>query len=481
MNICRYISNNAEHHPDKPALIEQGRELSYQALDNLVRRTAAHLKALGVCESARVGLCLRDDIDHLIILLGVIRLGGVVVAIEWRSPIAERTRVAKAFDLSVVLFEADIAPPVVSADTIPLDAVWHDSVNRATAIETMADNGALPLGLLATSGTTGQPKGISVTHDQTFARFVSSWLAYGWQRGDVYFAATSFSFAVGREYALFHLIAGNTIVLSSPMFAPSDYVEAVNRSGATVAFMVPTVVRSMLREAGNITLLPHLRVLCVSGDMFDGPEKDDARRLISPHLHEVYGTAGVGAISVLIPRDMPDHSGSVGRPLPTVEVEIVDNEGRTCAAGEDGLIRVRGAGVADGFYGAAEAEAVGCESFSHGWYYPGDVGILSASGYLSLRGRIGDVVVRDGANVSIREVEAVLRTHSAVAEAAIVAQADGEHGKRLVALVVTLEPVSSHALLAHCRRNLASFKMPNQVVFVDALPNRPMKNGRKLT
>ncbi len=472
MNICDYIANNARYHPDKPAIVEQGRTLTYRELDLLVRRTASHLRALGVTQGARAALCLKDDADHLIVLLGVVRIGAVAIVFDWRAPIAERKRLAAVFDPSLVLYEADMAPP---SDThnVAVDDTWHEEVARIGPTDRVPHDGSLPLGILATSGTTGRPKGLVVTHDQTFARFVSSWLGYGWRRGDTYFSATPFTFAVGREYPIFHLIAGNTIVMHPSIFRLSEYVEAVNRSKATVVFAVPAVIRSMLDIAQDHPLLPHLRVLCVAGDRFYPDEKNETRRLISPHLHEVYGTAGIGAVSVLTPAEMAAHAGTVGRPLPTVEIEIVNADDRPCAADVEGVLRCRGNGLASGFYGKGTISEESGECFRNGWYYPGDRGLLAGSGHLALLGRRGDVIIRDGANINIWEVEAVLRGHSGVADVAVIGCENAEHGQDVAAVIVPRGQPTQGDLLKYCRVHLAGYKIPARIVFVDSLPKGP--------
>jgi acyl-CoA synthetase (AMP-forming)/AMP-acid ligase II len=467
VNLADAIAGHARAQPDALALVDGDRRLRYAELDRQIRQGAAYLRALGVAAGDAIAICLGDNADHVVAFLSAARLGAVSVPIDWRAPPMERSRIAAGLGAKLALVEAG-APRFGDLPSIAVDARWYAEVERQDAAEAFPSEADAPLMIGLTSGTTGAVKGMLVTHRQMHARILpfDAVLALGPHR---YLSASPLAFSAGRGYCLTHLVRGHTVVLHPPLFAAEEYVEVANRAHATVGFVVPTILRALLALPPAVgPLLPRLQALICAGAPTHPEEKRAALRHLTPNLHEIYGTVGTGPITVLGPRDIAEHADTAGRPHSIWHVEIVDESDRPLARGGAGRLRVRGPGAASRLESGG---VVAGESIRDGWYYTGDVAALDDAGFLHLKGRASDMILRGGSNIYPDEVEAVLAEHSAVADAAVVGRPSPQLGEEVVAVVVTRAPVSTDELIAHCRRRLTAYKLPAEIVFAPELPH----------
>ncbi|MGH7124799.1 MAG: class I adenylate-forming enzyme family protein [Stellaceae bacterium] len=466
MNLAETISLHARSQPRIPALVDAGRTVDYAELDRLIRQGAAHLSSLGIGAGDAVAICLGDNAHHVIAFLSAARLGAVSVPIDWRAPPTERNRIAHSLDVKLALVDVGV-PALADVPTRTVDARWYaDADSRDASQEFPADPDAvLMIGL--TSGTTGPAKGMLVTHRQMHARTIpfDAILPPGPHR---YLSASPLAFSAGRGYCLTHLVRGHTVVLHPPLFAADEYVEIANRSQATVGFVVPTTLRALLDlPAPAGPLLPGLGALICAGAPTHPEEKRAALERLTPHFHEIFGTVGTGPITVLKPRDIAEHAETAGRPHEIWRAEIVDEADRVLPAGAAGRLRVSGPGAASRLESGSVAAG---EAVRDGWYYTGDIAALDAEGFLRLKGRAGDMILRGGSNVYPDEVEAVLVEHAAVAEAAVFGRPSPQLGEEVVAVVVARGPITVDELIAHCRRRLSAYKVPAAIVFAAELP-----------
>ena len=194
---------------------------------------------------------------------------------------------------------------------------------------------------------------------------------------------------------------------------------------------------------------------------------------MSPRLIEYYSSTEGGGISYLTGEDAahPDREASVGRPVFAVDVECVDEMHRPLPPGEVGRIRYRGPAVATGFWNDTDASA---EAFRDGWYYPGDLGMRDAQGFLYLNGRVKDMIIRGGINIYPGDIEAALQLHPAVVEAAVVGWPSREFNEEVAAFVIANGAIDAHELRELCRSRLASYKVPREVFVVPELPRNSL-------
>lgn len=467
MNLAAPLAHHARARPDHPAIVAGDTRILYKDLDGIVRRTAALLAARGIRQGDVVGLALRDTPDHLISILALAARGAVVLPLDWRWTAAEQERVAQHFNAVAVLLEPH-APWNGPAVTLRCDAGWQAEAKRTPSLDTLPDDQDLPFLLSLSSGTTGAVKGPLVTHGQFLRRYWPHWINMGLNAQSRFVSATPLYFGGGRTFALSQLFSGGTVILFPPPYEPQELVEEVNRRQATALFLVPTLLRRLLAlEAGDGALMPSLTLLLSSGSALHANERRAIRQQLTPHLYEMYATTEGGGVSLLTPEDQRTHGDSVGRALFGVEVEVVADDGTVLPPGATGVLRYRGPGCATRLHGASADDA---GMFVDGWFYPGDIGLLDEDGYLFLKGRRKDVIIRGGVNIHPTEVEEVLLSHPGVAEAAVAGKASAELGEEVVAFVVLAAGTTVAELRTLCEARLAPYKRPSTIEVVDDMP-----------
>ncbi|MBI3513574.1 MAG: acyl--CoA ligase, partial [Proteobacteria bacterium] len=427
MNLAAYLAYHALGRPRHPAIVDAGRTISHGELDLMVRRAAAWLRSQGVAPGDRVGVRLSDSAEHLIHLLALARLGAIALPLDWRWTRAEVERVARRFVPKLVLDEPD-ANLLSDVLQVTPGARWTTVEPDAQPPHGGADT---PLLVSLSSGTTGEPRGPTVTHGEMLARFMTQFVTLTFNGDDTYLCATPLYFGAGRSFCLSHLIAGATVCLLPPPFEADDLLAAVRRWQPTTMFLVPTLLRRLLPLAdadGQAPLLPSVRALVSSGSATHAEERAAILMRLTPNLFDYYASTEGGGISVLAPADQLSHAGTVGRPAFAVAVEVVDADDRAVAAGTVGRLRYRGPGVA--------ADAGDGTRRPGGWFYPGDLAAIDGDGFVTLKGRAADVIIRGGVNIFPAEIEQVLLAHPGVREAAVVGQRSRERGEEIAAFVV---------------------------------------------
>ena len=465
LSIAEAVAHNARRKPDHPALEQGGRVFSYAELDRRVRQIAHRLRAAGLTEGDIVGLSLPDTIDHMAIMIGVLRMGAIVLPMDVRWTDEEKRRVATFFGAKRIITSD---APINDFNTLVTDAAWDAAVEAADPGGSFPDDLDAPIFLSLSSGTTGMPKGPLVTHRHMTMRFMGQCVTLGFNENDRKLLATPLYFGGGRYFTLCALYFGGTTVFYPPPYQPKDLIETVNRESATILFLVPTLLRRLLTlsEPGKV-LMPKLRILISSGSILHAEEREHIKAQLSPNFVNLYSSTEGGAVSVLQSSAGPEKAGSVGRAAYRTEFEIVDEEDRVVPAGEVGRIRHRSPWLPDGFYNDPEESRI---YFKHGCYYTGDLGKVDEDGFLYVVGRTKDMIIRGGINIYPAEIEQTLLSHAAVHDAAVVGWESTEFGEDVAAFVLREGDVEEAELIEHCRASLASYKVPKAVFFVEELP-----------
>jgi acyl-coenzyme A synthetase/AMP-(fatty) acid ligase len=451
--------------PKVAALIEGERIITYAGLADCILRTAGHLAKFGIVRGDRVGLCLKDDSQHVIALLAVAFLGATAVQIDTRSRPSERSRILDAIPvrlaIATVKNDKGINCPKMLLDG-GLQLVIAGEIPTLNSVE----DWHTPIATLASSGTTGLPKFTTATHFQ-YLFHILSYLEVIPPRRHRYFSTLPLYFSAGRVACLAHLLRGDTLILYPAVSSPEEFIENVIQNRITIAFVVPSVLRQLLAISDRHSpLLPEIDLLISGGAPLFAEEKLQIIRKLTPHFCELYGTAALGPMSALREEDIPDRPTSVGRLFSFIDVEIVDDRDRSLRPGVTGQLRCRGPGLTSPVSMASPAPT----DFRNGWYYPGELGTVDELGYIFLQGRTSEVIFRGGAKIFPIEVEAVLQTHKCVTEAAVVGRALPNNEQEAVAFVVLKHPSTSGELLAHCRTRLTAFKVPREIHIVAELP-----------
>jgi O-succinylbenzoic acid--CoA ligase len=414
-------------HLDRIALVDGDRRLTYGELATKAAVAARRLAARGIGPGDRVATLLPAGLEFAVLLHAVPLLGAALVPLSDRLTAAERRRRCE-----------DAHPRVL------LEAPLEDGMEAEVALRTGPDAEAIHT-VLYTSGTTAQPKRVELTWANHRASALASAERLGMENDDAWLCCLPVHHVGGLAILLRSSLYGTTAVLH-PRFDAERVVAALGTGEVTLISLVATMVRR-LAEAG-LDSAPRLRAALVGGGPVPrGVLEWGAERGLP--LVQTYGmTETASQIATLRVQDALGGRGSAGRPLPGVELAVA----------EEGEILVRGPMVAPGALAA------------DGWLHTGDSGRLDAEGFLRVEGRIANVIVTGGENVAAEEVEEVLLTHPAVAEAAVLGRPDPEWGEAVTAYVVLEAPASEEALRDFCRTHLAAFKVPKAVHARAALP-----------
>ena len=469
MNITETFAHHARAVPDRPAIVHGEQVVWYRDLDLLVRRVAAHLDSLGLAQGDVAGVALRDSVEHLVILAALARAGIVILPLDWRWTPAEQERVVAHFGAKRVLVEPGRPQPEGVPCTV-IDANWMESAQRRSADQAFPEDD-IPLLMSLSSGTTGRPKGPRIRHSQFLARYRVFWINLGFNSQDRFLSATPLYYGGGRTFPLTMLYSGGTVVMMPPPYEPGELCAALTQHRISALFLVPTLIRRLLTlPDAQLAPLRSLRLLLSSGSALHADERRTLRALC-PGFVEYYSSTEGGGVSFLSAADPPAFDDSVGRPVFGVEVQCVDEQHQPQAPGTVGRIRYRGPAVADGFWNDPEASL---ESFRDGWWYPGDLGMLDAHGYLYLKGRAKDMIIRGGINIYPGEIEAVLQAHPAVADCAVVGWPSREFNEEVAAFVILKSAATPDELRESCRGRIAPYKLPREVFVVKDFPRNAL-------
>jgi len=475
MNLSLLLEMALEAMPERRVLGGARDGLSYAALDARVRAAQVKLAQTPAERTAYLGL---NSPSLAVALYASARLGRAFAPLNYRLTDAELARLVARTAPAVLIADDDMAArvPAVEGVTVMTRSAFDalpDCQGEAPSV--WADESDVAI-LLFTSGTTGEPKAATLRHSNLASYVISTVELAGSDPDEAALVSVPPYHIAGMSGLITGLYGGRRIV-HLPAFTAEAWIEAVQREGVTHAMVVPTMLQRIIDELEAKDLhLQTLRHLSYGGGRMPTTVIERALRRM-PHVDFVnaYGlTETSSTVSVLTPDDhrAAFHSedplvrrriGSVGRPLPHLELEVRGPQGETLGAGEAGEIWVRGDQVAGEYVGRKVLR-------DDGWFPTNDGGWMDEEGYLFVEGRLDDVIVRGGENISPGEVEDVLRAHPAVADVAVLGLPDEQWGEKVAAVVVARQPVAEAELRNWARERLRSTKTPEVVIFRTALP-----------
>ena len=474
-NITDAIFQHAEERPDAPAIIAGTETIGYRELARLVGNASVYLRDLGINPGDRVGACLTNSADHLILSFATMRIGAALIEMSPQASQADREATVRKYGISTIFTEPD-APVLGGTKSLWLDIRWREQIAQKSGDWRYPDGEKEPYVILLSSGSTGAPKGVVTTHRQYLARYLAAVEAFGeseilsQQRPANLLLTAEMNFTGFLIFVLFQVFAGGAIVVLPRYVWAADLARALAASENALCVVTPLICRWLLAYARQRGLMfPKMRALIVVGQPLFAQEKRMVIERITPELYDVYGSAGCGILTTLGPREILSRGGTVGRPIPFVEVEIVDRQGNPVPSGSTGHLRCRGPAISRGFYSEGDGTA-GAEGFRDGWFYPGDLGAFDEGGYLVLKGRSSDLIVRRGIEIQPTEVEAVLSEHPSVAEAAVCGRPSPAIGEEVVALVVARGESQHEELSQYLIGRLPQEKLPDRIIYAKSLP-----------
>jgi long-chain acyl-CoA synthetase len=481
MNLAALAEDSLVRWGEHPVLAFEGREWTNIDMQREAARLAHGLVALGLAPGDRVVVLLPNCPEVLQAYAAILKLGGVIVPVVFLLSPEEVRHILADSGARIVVTAPELLARIEGwTGTVILvgDGTgarpWGEVVaGRPDAFPSLPRaDGDLAV-LLYTSGTTGRPKGVALSHGNLAANARAAASLYELDRARWALAVLPLSHSYGLTVMNAGALLGTRAVLLR-WFTPDAVLEAIERHRVQTMSGVPTMYVYLLNHPDGERFDTSSMVTWGSGaaplpvEIVEPFEQRFGGRLL-----EGYGLTEASPVVSAHRLSGVRKLGSVGQALPGVEIRIVDDDDRALPVGEVGEVCVRGANVMLGYYGLPEETA---RALRGGWLHTGDVGRLDGDGFLFIVERKKDLIIRGGFNVYPREVEDVLYAHPQVAEAAVVGVRDALMGEDVLAFVVLRrgESADPAAIMAFCETRLARYKCPKQIRFVDALPKSPV-------
>lgn len=478
MNLGDYSAYWARLRADQPAVVCNGQTLSWRELDAQADGVAAALQALGVVKGERVGCLLNNCAEWVITYIAALKTGAMLVPLHLRYSDKQLSEIERQADCRVVVSRPDqIArladvPPAQTAS--PNEICLYSRVSAEfVTLRRAADSGARPrrvetehgdVAVISyTSGSTGLPKGVMLTHDGIFAFASSQLMAQRWTSEEQVLLLAPFAFTGGVISGLTPTYLIGACLHIEENADPLRVLAIIRERRITSLTAVPIFFERIAAApdfaAADISCLR----LAITGGA-PVPEallKQYVDKGVS--IRQVYGcTEACGMIAQPSEAVALAKPWTCGWPLATLRVRTVDDHGRDVAAGERGEIWLQGEQMMRGYWRNPQADA---EAWTDGWYRTGDIGVFDADGHLSIVDRKKNMIITGGVNVYAAEVEREMAGIAGVAEVLVFGRPDRNWGERVVAAIHGPSPLDPAALLEQGKQLLGSYKAPKEVIF----------------
>jgi len=504
MTLVEVLENSAKNYPHKKALIFEKGKITYQELQTQVSKLSSRLLQLGVEKGSKVGILLKNCPEFIISYFAVLKAGGTIVPLNFLLKEEEIKFILDNGQISMIITSSEYMPMVhrlklrlesleqiiaigsprknfprgePSKEAIDFSELLHNPLVDSPTLEIDEEDTST---IIYTSGTTGHPKGVMLTHKNLISNVISCLKAIQVTKKDNFSCFLpmfhSFTWTV---CVLLPLYIGATVVIVESIRAFGKVVKSIVRNRVTIFVAIPPVYNVL----SNISLpwllrSPLLRILnplriCISGAASLPMEvlKNFEAKFHLPLL-EGYGLTEASPVVSINPLTGIRKPGSVGLPLPQVEIKVVDEQDQALPPNKPGELLVKGDNVMAGYYDLPEETQ---STIKEGWLYTGDLAKIDEEGYIYIVDRKKDMIIVRGQNVYPREIEEVFYQNPVIAEACVIGIKDKLKGEVPKAYVVLKESqtITEGELINFLKERLASYKIPRTIEFRNSLPKNP--------
>jgi len=489
--------------PDKDAIVFEDKRYTFSQLNERVNRLANGLKKLGVKKGDRVSFIQVNCNQCVETYFAVAKAGAIYLPLNFRAKEKELAYMLNAAEAIVLIAGERYIPLIesirpelhylkhlVSIETKHPDMHYYEDIIKTSSpdeVVTDIDEADTTI-LMYTAGTTGFPKGVMLSHN-SFSGYVLENVTPADPASDESNILTVPLYHVAGIQAMMAAIYGGRTLVMERQFEPEEWMTLVEREKANRAMMVPTMLKQLLdhpdfknHDLSSLRVITYgaapmpLPVIRKALESFPGvsfinafgqTETASTITSLGPEDHVLTGTEEEKEKKLA-------RLASIGKPMADVEMKVVDDDGKKLGPGEVGEILARGPRVMSGYWKDEEKTAKTIDK--DGWVHTGDVGYVDEDGYYFLSGRSSDMIIRAGENISPEEIENVIREHPKVEDVAVIGVPDETWGEEPRAVVIPKkgDKPTEEEIMEYCRQNLASFKRPRSVIFVDDLPRNPM-------
>lgn len=480
INLSSFTAFHARRTPERCALKYRGEEISYAAFDERIRRVGGWLASRGIGADDVVAVLMKNSAAFLDIVFAASHIGAVFLPINYRLASDEIAYIVENAGARVLIADEEFASnaagpaPVVLVD----EAAQADATRLAPDATPAAAHPRLPsdlMRLMYTSGTTDRPKGVMLSYENFYWKSADQVLVLGLSSGTRLLVAGPLYHVGALDLPGIAVLWQGGMLSIQRDFDAAQCLAAIEADRLSAAWLAPVMTTSILtcpdRERHDVSSLRW----AIGG----GEKTPEARiRAFSQYFTnaryiDAYGlTETVGGDTFMEPGREIEKIGSTGRPVAHIEIEIRDDTGRRLAPCVNGEICLRGPKVTRGYWKDPGKTAA---AFFGDWFRSGDIGYLDDDGFLYLTDRKKDMIISGGENIASSEVERVIYELRQVREVAVIGMPDQRWGERPVAVVVLADgaALDLSGLTDHCRRHLAAFKVPKQLILRDSLPRNP--------
>lgn len=484
MNIAHHVEQGHRLFPDKIALIFEDKSFTYKQLDELAGRVANGLRGLGIKKGDRVALFLPNIPEFVISYLGILKIGAVAVSVNVMLKTAEVSYILHDCAAKAIITTESQSEQVSEADLpelqhtliaegeankgIPLAQLMANASPKALALE--MDRYA-PACILYTSGTTGFPKGATLSHGNVIANSYAANRCYRISDSDRLLLYLPLFHCFGQNAILNTGLSACATIILHRRFDLEQVLQTITNHQVTMFFGVPTVFIRMLNTDICGYNLESVRYYFSAAAPMPIEIAQKWYDKYGFFIHEGYGLTETSPFATYN-HDLKYRLGSIGAPIENVEIKIVDGDGHQVQPGELGEIVIRGPNVMLGYWNRPFETA---EVIKNGWFHSGDIGRMDEDGFFYIVDRLKDMINLSGFKVYPTEVENVIYQHPAVAEVTVYGAPDLVKGEIVKANIVLKlgRTITEQQIIDFCYERIAAYKVPRVINFVDSLPKNP--------